>query len=103
MSTDRIEALNAMLAQDPGNSFVRYGLAQSYTAAGRLEEAVASYRALLEKNPDYVAAYFHAGQTLEKLGRTGDAKAIYEEGLTACARTGDTHTQSEIQQALDIL
>jgi tetratricopeptide (TPR) repeat protein len=103
MSTDRLEALKSMLQQDPKNSFVRYGLAQTLANMGRLEEAAQNYRELMEANPDYVAAYFHCGQTLEKMGRIDDARTIYEEGMSACTRTGDMHTRSEIQAALDIL
>lgn len=103
MSNDRLEALKSMLAQDPKNSFVRYGLAQTLAGMGRLDEAVQNYRDLMVSNPDYVAAYFHCGQTLEKLGRIDEARTIYEEGITACTAKGDMHTRSEIQAALDIL
>jgi tetratricopeptide (TPR) repeat protein len=100
---DRIEALTQLLEQDPNNAFARYGLAQAYAGAGRLDEAVAAYRALLESDPLYVAAYYHGGQALEKLGRIDDARAIYERGIEACTQKGDLHTRSEIQAALDIL
>ena len=100
---DRIEALTALLAQDPRNSFARYGLAQSLATASRFDEAMAAYRQLLAADADYVAAYFHGGQTLEKMGLLDDARALYEEGITACTRKGDMHTRSEIQTALDIL
>ncbi|MBI3210396.1 MAG: tetratricopeptide repeat protein [Candidatus Solibacter usitatus] len=103
MSQDRTEALRAMLAQDANNSFVRYALAQACANAGRYQEAAAEYRELLRLNPDYVAGYYHGGQTLEKLGLTDEARVLYSEGLTACSRTGDLHTRSEIQAALDLL
>lgn len=103
MAIDREQALKNMLAQDPGNVFARYGLAQAYAGTGRLEEAVAAYRELIAADPLYVAAYYHGGQALEKLGRILDAKAVYEAGLDACTRKGDGHTRSEIQAALDLL
>ena len=103
MSNDRLTSLKSLLEQDPNNSFVRYGLAQSLANAGRLDEAVEQYRELLAVNPDYVAAYYHQGQTLEKLGRTDEARSVYSDGMSACSRTGDSHTRSEIQAALDIL
>lgn len=103
MAADRIEALKAMLAQDPNNSFVQYALAQAQAGAGDLVEAVAAYRGLLDVDPTYVAAYFHGGQTLEKLGRVDEARAIYEAGIEACTAKGDMHTRSEIQGALDLL
>ncbi len=92
-----------MLAQDPGNSFARYGLAMEFVNSGELERGVAEFQQLLDANPDYVAAYFHGGQALEKLGRLEDARATYEQGVQACRRTGDAHTLAEISAALDLL
>jgi tetratricopeptide (TPR) repeat protein len=100
---DRTAALKALLEQDPKNSFVRYGLAQAYANSGQLDDAVHEYQQLVTVNPDYVAAYFHGGRALEKLGRIEDAREVYERGIQACLRTGDGHTRSEIQGALDLL
>jgi hypothetical protein len=49
------------------------------------------------------AAYFHGGQALEKLGRIEDARAMYQTGIETTSRTGDQHTKSELQGALDML
>lgn len=103
MATNRIEALKQLAAQDPSNSFVRYGLAMAYLNSGELPQAIGEFRGILETNPDYVAAYFHGGQALERSGRLEEAKAIYEQGIAACRRTGDDHTRSELQGALDLL
>ena len=103
MSATRSDVLKSMLAQDPANTFARYGLAMEYINSGELDLGVSEFQRLMETNPDYVAAYFHGGQTLEKLGRIEDARATYERGLEACQRTGDGHTQSEIRTALDLL
>ena len=54
-------------------------------------------------DPDYVAAYFHAGQTLEKLDRPDEAREVYTAGIKACDRAGDAHTRSELQDVLDAL
>lgn len=99
----RIEALQAMVQQDPSNTFVRYGLAMEYANSGDLDKAVAEYRSLLEANPDYAAAYYHGGRALEKLGRIDEARSMYEAGITVTTRTGDSHTRSELQAALDLL
>jgi tetratricopeptide (TPR) repeat protein len=103
MGNSRIDILKNMLEQDPANSFARYGVAMEYLNSGQLDLSVAEFQKLIEANPDYVAAYFHGGQTLEKLGKTEEARAIYRGGLEACARTRDAHTRSEIQAALDLL
>jgi Flp pilus assembly protein TadD len=98
-----MEVLKSMLAQNPRDSFARYGLAMEHANQGNLEQAVAEYRLLLEHNPDYPAAYFHGGQALEKLGRIDDARAMYQNGIETTSRTGDLHTKSELQAALEML
>jgi tetratricopeptide (TPR) repeat protein len=102
MST-RAAALMALLEQDPKNTFIRYGLAMDRVNNGDLEGAVAEFRTLLENDANYCAAYFHGGQTLEKLGRTEDAAAMYRAGIEATKRTGDAHTQSELEGALSMI
>ncbi|MGA2595211.1 MAG: tetratricopeptide repeat protein [Bryobacteraceae bacterium] len=102
MST-RLEMLKNMVAQSPNDSFTRYGLAMEYARSGDLEQAIQEYRALLAANPNYPAAYFHGGQTLEKLGRREEARTLYQQGIEATTRLGDLHTRSEIQAALDQL
>jgi tetratricopeptide (TPR) repeat protein len=89
-----------MLAADPGNSFARYGLAMEHVNAGRLESAVGAFEALLERDPNYSAGYFHGGQTLEKLGKFDAAREFYRRGLNV---TRDPHARGELQAALDIL
>ena len=103
MATNRIEALRAMLAQDGNNTFARYGLAMELVNSGEGAQAVDEFRALIATDPDYAAAYYHAGRTLENLGRIDEARAVLEQGIAVTARTGDAHTRSELQAALDLL
>jgi Flp pilus assembly protein TadD len=102
-STNRIEILKTMVEQNPADAFARYGLAMELIKGGDLNAAVTEFRALLEHNPNYAAAYFHGGQVLEKLGEVEQARALYEEGIQVTSRTGDAHTRSELQAALDLL
>jgi len=103
MPANRIEILKNMVEQNPRDAFARYGLAMEYANSGALESAVTEFRALLEHNPDYAAGYFHGGQALEKLGRVEEARQTYEKGIAVTSRTGDQHTRSELQAALDLL
>jgi cytochrome c-type biogenesis protein CcmH/NrfG len=103
MATSRAEMLKNLLAQDPNNTFARYGLAMEYANTGLLAEAVAEYRRLMEANPDYTAAYFHCGQSLERMGHLDEARVTYQQGIDVATRTGDMHTRSELQGALDLL
>src|SRR5260370_26912977 len=103
MASTRLEALKSMVAQNPGDSFLRYGLAMEYKNGGDLQEAMGAFQELMVVNPDYSAAYFHGGQVLEKLGKLDEARALYRQGVDVTTRKGDLHTRSEIQAALDLL
>jgi Tfp pilus assembly protein PilF len=102
-SMDRIEALKAMAAQDPTNLLARYGLAMEYVKQQAYGDAVATFEEVLRVNPTYAAAYFHGGQTYEKMGQVEDARSMYERGIEVTSRTGDGHTRAELQGALDML
>ena len=103
MATNRLDILKQLLEQDPANSFARYGLAMEFANSGDLKQAVVEFQALIAKDENYCAAYFHGGQTLEKLGLLEEARGFYEKGIAATHRTGDAHTRSEIEAALNSL
>jgi len=103
MATNRMEILKSMLEKNPQDSFARYGLAMELVNRGELQQAMVEYRTLLEHNPNYAAAYFHGGQALEKLGQIEDARELYRKGIEITSRSGDQHTRSELQAALDML
>ena len=67
------------------------------------DSTVGEYRKLIEINPKYVAAYFHAGQALEKLGRLDEARQTYRQGIEVSTQAGDLHTRSELEAVLDLL
>jgi Flp pilus assembly protein TadD len=99
----RLEILKSMVEQKPTDSFARYGLAMELRNTGDLEGAMREFDELRRTNPDYSATYFHAGQTLERLGRIEEARAFYQEGIEVTTRKGDMHARSELQGALDML
>ncbi len=101
--SQRLETLRSLIAQDPANSRFRYMLAMETANSGDLAAAAQVFEEVLVHDPDYSAAYFHGGQTLEKLGRVDAARSIYQRGIDATTRTGDAHTRSELQGALDML
>jgi Tfp pilus assembly protein PilF len=103
MATNRLEMLEQMVSHDPNNTFARYGLAMEYANSGDRARAVVEFRTLLQHDEDYAAAYYHAGQALEKLGELEQARLMYEQGIEASTRKGDLHTRSEIEAALSLL
>jgi len=100
---NRLDMLKELIAQDPNNQLARYGLGMEYSSQGDVDAAVTEFRNLWEINPDYSNAYFMAAQALAKAERTDEAKQILMQGITAAARTGNSHAQSEMQGMLDEL
>ena len=103
MGTNRLEILLSMVDRNPVDGFSRYALAMEYVKSGDLGTALDHFMLLLEHNPNYAAAYFHGGQTLEKLGRIDEAKGLYRRGIEVTGAMGDDHTRSELQAALSLL
>ncbi len=101
--SSRIATLESLLAQSPDDSRLRYMLANEMKNEGKLEEAIAQYRDILSRDPNYGPAYYHGGQTLEKLDLLDEARAIYAAGIEATTRSGDAHTRGELEAALLIL
>lgn len=100
---DRIAMLSEILATNPEDSFARYGLAQEYSNAGRIDEALREFKTLIEKNADYTPAYFMAAQTLAKAEHIDEAKRMLVDGVSSARRTGNAHAQSEMTAMLEEL
>lgn len=99
----RREKLEEFVAQDPSDSFSRYALSLELEKEGRVPEATRQLQELIARDPAYVAAYYHMGRMLARLGQIEDARAIYRRGLDAAQAASDQKTRSEIQEALDML
>lgn len=99
----RRELLEEFLAQDPSDSFSRYALALELEKEGRDLDAIAQLQEVIGRDLNYVAAYYHLGRMLGRMGQIEDARAIYHRGLEAAIAAGDPKTRSEIQEALELL
>jgi Tfp pilus assembly protein PilF len=95
--------LQSFIAQKPSDPFPRYALALEFKNAGRLEEAAALFGDLMSKDPDYTATYLHAGNLLVTMGQKDQARGVYEAGIAAASRRGDTHARGELEGALGSL
>ena len=96
----RLEVLQSMVAQNPKDSFSRYGLAMEYSNRGEVETALAEFGKLLAEHPDYTAGYFMAAQTLAKASRVEEAKKMLGDGIASAQRTGNGHALSEMEGML---
>lgn len=95
--------LSEIVAANPADSFARYGLAMEYSKAGQVEQALAEFKTLIEKNPDYTPGYFMAAQALANASRVDEAKRWLVDGISSARRTGNNHAQSEMTAMLEEL
>lgn len=91
--------LRQFVAQKPDEAFPRYGLAMELKKRGELGEAIAEFRALIERVPGYVPAYLMAGNTLLEAGDRAGAAAVFDQGVAAAQSAGDAHALGELQSA----
>jgi tetratricopeptide (TPR) repeat protein len=101
--TNRLALLTEFLEQNPSDAFARYGLAMEHSRLGQIDAALQQFSKLLELHPDYTNGYFMAAQTLERAGRTAEAKKMLENGIDAAKRTGNKHALSEMAGMLEEL
>jgi hypothetical protein len=98
-----MEQIEAMLAEDPDDVFLRYGLAMEHASAGDDAVCAEVLRDLIARtiaNP-YIPAFLQAGQALVRLDRIPEACDVLRKGIDAARRAGDTHAQGEMQALLD--
>lgn len=99
----RREMLEEFLAQDPNDSFSRYALALELEKESKAQEAVPQLREVIERDPSYVAAYYHLGRLLAQVGLIDEARESYRRGLEVAIESGDQRARSEMQEALEML
>jgi Tfp pilus assembly protein PilF len=99
----RRELLEAFVAQKPDDAFSRYGLAMECLNTGDITAAESNFRALLQRDADYVPAYLMFAQMLVKESRPEDAREILQQGISAASRAGNGHALSEMEALLSEL
>lgn len=103
--TPRMAQIEAMLADDPDDAFLRYGLAMEHASAGDDAACAAVLNELiaLKAAEPYVPAYLQTGQALARLDRTAEACDVLRAGLQAAQRVGTPeamHAHGEMQGLL---
>lgn len=100
MSNSRREKIEAMLADEPDDVFLRYSLALEKDKDGDHDDSLADLEQLTAESPPYVPAFFMAGQQLTRLDRIEEARAILRDGIEAARVQNDTHAAGEMSEFL---
>ncbi|HTN75396.1 MAG TPA: hypothetical protein VL096_09120 [Pirellulaceae bacterium] len=104
MSTvSRRQKIEAMLADDPTDTFLRYSLAMELHKEGELERGLELVRSLMRDTPPHVPAFFRSGQWLAAMGRIEEARAALRAGIDAARVQGDAHAAGEMSEFLTSL
>jgi thioredoxin-like negative regulator of GroEL len=96
----RRQMLEEFVAKKPEDAFSRYGLAMECMNSGDSGAADTHFRALLERNADYVPAYLMFAQFLARESRNEDARQVLSNGITAASKAGNDHARSEMETLL---
>jgi predicted Zn-dependent protease len=93
--------LEASLAEDPADTFLRYGLAMQCLRDGDLAEGRQRLLSLIDDHPDdQVAAYQQLGQSYLDNGETDSARTILKTGIAKANARGDWHAAAEMDGLL---
>jgi thioredoxin-like negative regulator of GroEL len=96
--------LEQSLAEDPTDSFLRYGLAVQCLREGDTEEGRQRLLALIADHPDdQVAAYQQVAQSYVDAGEAQAAVAMLRAGITKAQAAGEQHAAAEMEQMLAML
>lgn len=96
----RREKIEAMLADDPTDVFLRYSLAMELDKQGDHDASLQRLHDLTQDAAPYVPAFFMAGQQLARQGRVNESRAILRDGIQAARTQGDAHAAGEMSEFL---
>ena len=96
----RREKIEAMLADDPQDTFLRYSLAMEYGKEERFDESMELFNGLISDPPPYVPAFFMAAQQLAGRQMVTEARAMLRDGIEAARTQNDTHAAGEMSEFL---
>jgi hypothetical protein len=96
----RREKIEAMLADDPGDVFLRYSLAMELDKEGAHDASLVRFNELTRDATPYVPAFFMAAQQLARLDRINEARAYLRDGIEQARSQGNSHAAGEMSEFL---
>ena len=97
---NRIELFKTMLANDPANTSVMFGLAKEYEKTGQNEELIEMIIRYLQVSEDEGNAFGMLASAYERLGQRDKAKEAYERGIETAQRHGHPGMAEEYRMTL---
>jgi hypothetical protein len=99
-ASSRREKIEAMLALEPADEFLRYSLALELEKEGQHDRSLAEFAGLMSGAAPYVPAFFMAAQQLARLDRIAEARTLLRNGIEQARAAGNSHAAGEMSEFL---
>ena len=96
----RREKIEALLADDPNDAFLRFSLAMELDKEGQLDASAALFRGLMADSQPQVAAFFMLAQQLARQNQSLEAVEVLRAGIEQAEIQGDSHAAGEMREFL---
>ncbi|MCF0050707.1 tetratricopeptide repeat protein [Dyadobacter sp. LJ53] len=100
MNSTLLSNLLRFYEEDPDDPFNVYALAIEYTKSDP-EKAAQFFDILLNKHPDYLPTYYHAGSFFATKEEMEKAEEIYRKGVALALLQKNNKAHQELQRAFN--
>ncbi len=97
MNTARIEALQQLLAQEPHDTMLLFGLGNEYFSAGHYGEAIPYFEEAVRVDSNYAAVYVYLARAYEESQDVSMARQTVARGWEPAVRSGDKNLIIELE------
>lgn len=99
---DRVQVFEQMIAADPSNTMVMFGLAKEYEKAKRYDDVIRLLEDYLAKADDEGNAYGTLAAAYERTGNREKAIETYKKGIDVSLAHGHPSMANEYKMTLDL-
>lgn len=93
----RIASLEKMIGGPRDGALLRFSLGNEYLKADAPRQAADCFRAAVDRDPNYSAAWKALGKALAAAGETAAAAAAYSDGIRVAEARGDIQAAKEMK------
>lgn len=99
-SNKRLAFLEQAVRSGSADSFAFYALGLEYRKAARVDESLAIFVALRQRDAGYLPMYLMVGQMLTEAERKAEAREWLEAGIELAKERSDAKALGELESAL---
>ena len=92
--------IEAMLAEEPHDTFLRYSLAMELQKEEAWDDSLRCFHDLMRDEPAHVPSFFMAAKLLVQRRRVEEARAVLRDGIEQAREQGNQHAAAEMAEFL---